>query len=1768
VIDGDRNDFQNLLNYVWTTQTPATMLNPAIYTEVGRRLDLSNFADYCLINAYVAMGDWPANNWRAGRERTTNAIWRFVLWDAEWAMGIYSLAVTRDSFAFSGTGTEDAGLNSTVNSEIAQFYQRLRVNPEFRLLCADRIQKHFFNGGALTGLNISNRFNQLRTELLGVIPSMDTEILGWARDRLPIIMGQFNTYGLYGYSNALYGVFASSNAPSFNQHGGSVVPGFNLTLTAPIPGSAIYFTTNGADPRVKFSGAVSNAALAYTAPVALNQSVLIRARSLLNGTNWSALEEATFEVARVGLPLRITELHYNPLEGSAYEFIELQNVGTATLNLSGMTMVGVSYSFPLGTTLAPGATMVLIADDAPAAFAARYPGVVVAGAFVGSLNNGGERIAILDANGNLVTSVDYDDEGGWPTTPDGGGFSLEVIDPLGDPDDPANWRASAVQGGTPGVVSPPPALPQVRLNEVMAENLTAVNNGGTYPDWVELLNAGPGSAALDGWSLTDDGNARRFVFPAGTTLLPGEYRVVWCDDSTNTTPGLHTGFLLGRNGESVYLYDAATNLVDAITFGLQLPDYSVGRLAGGWQLTSPTPNALNSAATLGSATNLSINEWLANAAPGQPDWIELFNRSFTQPVALRGVFLATTSAVQQLTTLSFLGPRGFAQFFADEGTGPDHLDFKLPAAGGAIILYDQTATEFQRVTYTNQTEGVTQGRLPDGSGTIVSFPGTASPKTNNYTVTYSGPYLNEVMARNKSAVTNALGQVVDWVELFNPGASAFSLAGMSLSADSLEPGQWVFPAGASIAANGYLVVGFDGSRPASTNLSAVLNAGHSLDGESGGVYLFNPVGQLVNFIAYGFQVDDLSIGRTGGVWRLLSAPTPGATNAPPAALGAVSALRLNEWMANPASGDDWFEVFNTAALPVELSGLYFTDDPSLIGQTRFKAPPLSFIGPSRWVKWVADGNTAAGRNHVNFDLDAQGESLRIYATNFTIIDAIYFAAQAQGASEGRLPDASAAIVRFPGSASPAESNYLLPETVLINEVLTHTASPLEDAIELHNPSTVGVNLGGWYLSDSQDNFRKYRLADNTILPAGGYRVFYENQFGGPGGFTLDASHGGEVWLSQANAGGNLTGYRATAKFGAALNAVSIGRYVSHLGPDFVVMSRRTFGADAPDTLAEFRTGGGLSNAYPNVGPLVISEIMYHPPASTNSTADPDDEYIELHNIGATATPLHDPVHPTNTWRLANAVSFAFPAGLSLPAGGYLLVVSFDPVADSAKLAAFRATYGLSMSVPIYGPYTGKLDNNGEQLELYQPDAPEPDGFVPRVLVEKINYTDTVPWPAGATDGGGLSLQRRNDTAYANDPENWLASVPTPGAPNGPGIVVPPVVTSSPQGFTALVGAPVSLNVSATGTGPLAYQWRFNQANIPGATNATFVFKDLLVDDEGEYDVFVSNAGGSAFSQSATARVDAPPVILVAPQSATVRGGTNVLFSVLATGSTPLVYEWRLNGVPIPGATGPALPLTNVSASQNGDYTVIVSNRVSTTSTTVTLVVLVTPVLTQHPQGLTVLQGAPVTFTVAATGSPLPFSFRWRFRAVGSSTTANLTNIIVAQTNSAYTIANAHPTNSGTYSVVCTNVAGSSLLSSNVVLTVLADNDHDLIPDDWERLYGFSTNDVSDAASDPDLDGMSNYQEYLAGTDPTNGLSYLRIDAAALGSAPPASLLLTLSAVSNHTYTIICRNEAATGTWFRLVDVQASITNRIVTVTNLLPAGVANRFYRLQTPQLP
>jgi len=1745
VIDGDRNDFRSLVNYINTQPTTSA----PVYLEIARRLDLTNFVDYLLLNVYAAMGDWPQNNFRAAKDRTPGnpgSIWRFVVWDAEWAMGIYGRGVTSNMFTANGPGPNAGGLASVSDSEIAQIYQRLYLNPEFRLLWADRIHKHMFNGGALTDTNILARFNQMRTELAGVIPNMNLDIPNtWVPQRRPILFTHFDQFGL----------MASSNAPVFNQHGGRVARGFVLSMSAGSIGGTIWFTTNGGDPRVMFSGAVASNAVAYTGPIVLDRSVTVRARTLKDG-RWSALTEATFEVATLGVPLRITELNYNPPagEGNATEFIEVQNVGSAAVDLSGMTFEGVRFRFPEGTILAPGATAVVVSDENPALFTARYPGVAVVGYFGGALNNAGERIALLDRFGNTIVSVDYSDRNGWPTEPDGRGYTLEIVDPFGDPDDPANWRASAQPGGTPGSPPTAPVPPQVCISELMAQNTSAVNHAGTYPDWIELYNAGPGDVDLGGWSLSDDGNPGKFMFPAGTVLPGGGYLVVWCDAVTNTTPGFHTGFALDQQGDAVFLFNAASQRVDAVSFGQQLTNYALGRVAGSWVLTTPTPGAANVAAALAPVTELVINEWLANSLPGQPDWLELYNRSATLPVALRGLTLATSNAVFQISALAFVPPRGYVVLQADEGVGAAHVDFRLPAAGGTLALYDTLGYQIDRVNYGAQAEGVSTGRLPDGSSTVTNFVGTASPGAANYVLTYSGPVLNEVLARNQTAVTNA-GRTPDFIELFNPNPTPWDLSGMSLSLDTPQPGQWIFPPGTTLAGLGYLVVWADDTRPASTAPND-FNLGQGLDGESGAVYLFSPTGQLVSFVQYGFQVPDLSIGLAGGVWRLLVRPTPGAPNAAAAGLGSAVGLRINEWMALPERGPDWFELYNPASLPVELSGLVLTDDPSMVGTNRFVVSPLSFIAAQGFVRWVADGDVAAGRNHASFSLDGLGETIRLYAPGgASLIDSVSFGRQRRGVSEGRLPDGAAAIVAFDGAPTPAAPNYLPLPDVIISEVLLAATDPGDNAIELQNLTADPVDLSGWHLSDSQADFKKYRIEPGTVIPPGGFLVLYQRQFSTPAptGFGLSPTRGGEVWLAQADGGGNLTGYRTGARYGPAELGMTFGPYAGRLGVEYAALSQPTLGAP---------------NAPVQLGPVVLNEIMYHPVPSGGYA----NEYIELVNVTPEPVRLFDPLRPTNTWRLAGGIQFSFPTNVTLPAGGVVVVVDFDPERDALAAAAFRDRYGVPPGTLLVGPFTGKLDNAGDVIELLRPAPPVPPGqpeagLIAWVCVDRVHYCNAPPWPTGAVDGGGLALQRRAPIRYGNEPDSWAAALPSPGDASTAGLLLPAVIVQGPQSAVAPVGTPVLLTVVATGQGPFEFQWRLNGIELAGQTNANLLLDYVTLEDEGHYDVYVSNPGGSVFSAAAQLQVDAPPVVWEPPASVTTYPGSNVLFSVSVTGSRPLRYQWLFNGAPLPGATAPNLLLTNVALEHLGTYTVVISNRVGVAQASAQLVVLVRPTFLTHPASQVVPVGGTVCLSASWIGTT-PMGHRWRRGSTTLTfvpprdgfTLVPLTNGFIwgSPTSSFLVLTNVSLAVTGSYTVVPSNQV-SQAASRAAVVTVLADTDRDGLPDEWELAHpGFDPANPADGARDDDGDGLSNAAEWAAGTDYLDPASCLKLQIA-VGN----TVQLRFEAVSNRTYTVEFTDQLGPPAWERLTDVLASTNTHTEVIVDPRPA--AQRFYRLVTP---
>jgi len=175
-----------------------------------------------------------------------------------------------------------------------------------------------------------------------------------------------------------------------------------------------------------------------------------------------------------------------------------------------------------------------------------------------------------------------------------------------------------------------------------------------------------------------------------------------------------------------------------------------------------------------------------------------------------------------------------------------------------------------------------------------------------------------------------------------------------------------------------------------------------------------------------------------------------------------------------------------------------------------------------------------------------------------------------------------------------------------------------------------------------------------------------------------------------------------------------------------------------------------------------------------------------------------------------------------------------------------------------------------------------------------------------------------------------------------------VIISHPASVTVTAGQTASFNVAATGTPPLSYQWQKNGVNIAGATSASYTTPSTTLSDNGTtFRCIVSNSIGSATSNTATLTVlqqPSGPVITIHPISQTVTVGQTATFSVSATGTAPLSYQWQKNGVSISGATSASYTTPPTTLSDNGaTFRCIVSNSLgSATSNTAILTVTGTP----------------------------------------------------------------------------------------------------------------------------------------------------------------------------------------------------------------------------------
>ena len=607
--------------------------------------------------------------------------------------------------------------------------------------------------------------------------------------------------------------------------------------------------------------------------------------------------------------------------------------------------------------------------------------------------------------------------------------------------------------------------------------------------------------------------------------------------------------------------------------------------------------------------------------------------------------------------------------------------------------------------------------------------------------------INEVLAHSHDAAP-------DLIELYYDGAAPLDLGGYRLTDNIDLPNKFVFAAGTMINPGDYLVV------YANTGSTPGIHTGFAVNSDGDDLYLLNAGSEIVDSVVFGMQLNDKSIGRIGyeGQWTLTK-PTFGSKNQI-AARGDPRELKINEWLADGKIlfVDDWIEIYNPSAWPVDMGGLYITDDP-VADPNKCLIRPLSFIDGTGYAVLIADDRNAS--RHVNFKLNADGEMIGLYDHELNEIDKVLYGPHMTDRSQGRAPDGSGNIM-FLGLPTPGALNEKITTTVTTEELIN-----IEDVWSYEQSGTdlgtswrnAGYNDSAWPTGAALLYVEPDSLPapKNTPLILGVNTYYFRKHFT----FSGDPAELDHIDISTVIDDGAVIYLNGHEELLIRLTSPVIyssfaSPYVGNAGYEsFTIPSTHLLNGDNViavevhqttstssdvvfglelDTVSTTTT---IEDVYEDdravLAGLRITEIMYHP------AGDPNSEFIELQNISDTTIDLEGV-------RFTNGIDFVFPA-MTLAPEEYTVVV--------AKQDVFESRYGTQIN--IAGEYLGKLDNGGEEivLKLAEPlDA----------AVMRFEYKDG--WYV-STDGGGHSLVIADPTGTTESWQNeasWRESVVAGGSP--------------------------------------------------------------------------------------------------------------------------------------------------------------------------------------------------------------------------------------------------------------------------------------------------------------------------------------------------------------------------------------------------------------------
>ena len=746
-------------------------------------------------------------------------------------------------------------------------------------------------------------------------------------------------------------------------------------------------------------------------------------------------------------------------------------------------------------------------------------------------------------------------------------------------------------------------------------------------------------------------------------------------------------------------------------------------------------------------TSIFINELSSkpvNGIPdeyGQPeDWIELYNTD-SSPVILDGLYFTDSIEdpfkykIQSSTADPIQIPaQEYIVFYADndEEQGDRHLNFKLSNEGELIALVQKVGDTYvilDSISYSKQYEKLSFGRFPDGLNTWQLL--CPTPGISNQETSVSGIVINEFMAANQSVITDEYGEFDDWIEIFNASDTPVNIAGLFITDSLTNKTRYRLPLTDTdsllIQPNDHLLLWAD-NQPE----QGISHLGFKLgsDGESIGLIQQNGI-DFIDLLEYPDISADVAMGRLpdGSPGFHITTPTPGTTNK----LDTIVKLYINEFCAANNSMitdefgeyNDWIEIYNANYFPVNIGGLYITDNQAQ--PANYKIPsnaPDSTIIPARgFILLWADNQPEQGILHLDFKLSSEGESIGLVQYNgMDFIDYLEYPGIQKDVSMGRIPDGSSEFqltAPTPGSGNKIDT----VRNIYINEFCSSNRSIISDEfgeyndwIEIYNDNDFSLDIGGLYITDTLKNPAFYRIPsyfpDSTTIPAKDFILFWADNQPEQGirhlGFKL-SNDGEQIGLSLADG----KTYIDSITYDQSEADISTGRY-----------------PDGSTNIHRLIPTPGNSNFVSTIKNVFITEISASNQSYYTDEYGEYNDWIELYNnndypVDIGGTYITDSLNHKTKHRIPDY----YPDSTTIPANGRLILWADNEPWQGILHLDFR------------------LSGAGEQVGLINWDG--------------ISFIDSVTFP---DQFANYSYGKLEDTS------EWILIRPSPMEPNYKDIV--------------------------------------------------------------------------------------------------------------------------------------------------------------------------------------------------------------------------------------------------------------------------------------------------------------------------------------------------------------------------------------------------------------